>query len=38
MIQTQELGSFSSNMHTKNRGAKGIRTPDLLHAMQPGFV
>jgi hypothetical protein len=26
---------------TENRktgGAKGIRTPDLLHAMHPGFV
>ena len=34
VIQTQELGSFSSNRHTKNGGAKGIRTPDLLHAMQ----
>ena len=29
---------FSSNRNTKNRGFKGIRTPDLLHAMQHGFV
>src|SRR5215469_605667 len=24
-------------MHTKNGGAKGIRTPDLLHAMQTRY-
>jgi hypothetical protein len=23
---------------SRHGGAKGIRTPDLLHAMQPGFV
>ena len=28
--------AFSSNRHTKNGGAKGIRTPDLLHDMQAG--
>src|SRR5215468_5435715 len=38
VIQTQELGSFSSNRHTKNGGAKGIRTRDLLHAMQHDSV
>jgi hypothetical protein len=29
---------FPLNKYTKNRGVKGIRTPDLLHAMQHGFV
>jgi hypothetical protein len=29
---------FFSNTYTKNGGAKRIRTPDLLHAMQHGFV
>jgi len=38
MIQNQWFGTFSSNVHAKNGGAKGIRTPDLLHAMHPGFV
>jgi hypothetical protein len=29
---------FYSNKYMKNRGAKGIRTPDLLHAMPAVFV
>jgi hypothetical protein len=28
---------FVSNKYTKRRGAKGIRTPDLLHAMQTRY-
>ena len=29
--------TFYSNKYMKNRGAKGIRTPDLLHAMQTRY-
>jgi hypothetical protein len=29
---------FYSNKYTKNGGAKGIRTPDLLHAIQGRLV
>jgi hypothetical protein len=29
---------FYSNKYTKNGGAKGIRTPDLLHAIQTFIV
>jgi hypothetical protein len=38
MIQDQWFGIFLSNGNTKNGGAKGIRTPDLLHAMQHDSV